>query len=97
MGASSGNCVAAASPAGQNSKQRTKKVANNLVKKALAFLVPLESDGKKNSKALATADAPTEKAASKVSAPSSTAALSAATASATNFNSVELGDSAVTP
>jgi len=101
MGASSGNCVAAASPAGQNSKQRTKKVANNLVKKALTFSVPLEIDGEKNSKALATADAPTEKAASKVSAPSSkaasSAALSAATASATNSNSVEPGDSAVTP
>jgi hypothetical protein len=85
----------------QNSKQRTKKVANHLVKKALAFSVPLEIDGEKNSKALATTDALTEKAASKVSAPSSkavaSAALSAATASATNSNSVEPGDSAVTP
>ena len=100
-GASSGKRVAAASPPGQNSKQRAKKVANHPVKKALAFSVPLEIDGEKNSKAPATANALTEKTASKVSAPSSKAAasagLSAATASATNSNSVEPGGSAVTP
>jgi len=76
-------------------------VASNLIKKALAFSVPLEIDGGKNSKVLATADASNVKATSKVSAPASkaasSAALSAATASATNSNGVEPGDSAVTP
>jgi len=100
-GASSGKRVAAASPPEQNLKQRTKKVSNKLVKKALAFSLPLEIRGGTNSKALATADASTVKTTSKVSAPASkaasSAALSAATASATNSNGVEPGDSAVTP
>jgi len=44
-GASSGKRVATASPPEQNLKQRTKTVANKLVKKALAFSSPLEVGG----------------------------------------------------
>ena len=90
-GASSGKRVATASPPEQNPKQRTKN----------AFSSPLEVGGGASTKALANADTSTVKTASKVLAPASSeaslSARSAATVSATNSNSVEPGENAVSP
>jgi len=95
-GASSGKRVATASPPEQNLKQRTKTVANKLVKKALAFSSPLEVGGGASARALATADASTMKVSAPASSAASSAARSAATATATNSNGVEPGENAVT-
>ena len=100
-GASSGKRVAPALPPEQNPKQRTKMAAGKLIKQALAFSSPLQVRGGASARALATADALTVKTASKVLAPASivasSAARSAATVSATNSNDVEPGENAVTP